>query len=305
MYMERQLGLIGVPSSAGAHGPGQEKAPPTLRKAGLIEHLTAAGWSVIDHGDLPRVRCALDREHRHLQNLEPVLDVARNLAERVTAVLEARQIPLVIGGDCTITLGVISGFLCRSDNLALPYMDGGLDLAIPGRYRPGILDSMGVAHMIGEPGTAEELRRVGPRVPLLPGAKIVGFAYTPGEPIAEERALMDRHALCGYPLDQVRGRPREAATEALMTLEGKAGRFIVHFDVDVIDFVDFSAADVPQFNTGLTLQEALVCLTVFAASAKFGGLVITEFNPDHCDEDGGMAATFVQGVAHALRRNKP
>jgi arginase len=157
--------------------------------------------------------------------------------------------------------------------------------------------------LIGVP-SADELRRIGPRVPLLPGAKIVGFAYTPGEPIAEEQALMDRHALCGYPINQVRGRPIEAATEARVQLEGKAGRFIVHFDVDVIDFVDFSVADVPQFNSGLTLREALDCLTVFAASDKFGGLVITEFNPDHCDEDGVMAKTFVQGIAHALKRNR-
>lgn len=42
------------------------------------------------------------------------------------------------------------------------------------------------------------------------------------------------------------------------------------------------------------------CLSIFAASAHFGGLVITEFNPDHMDEEGVLAATFVQGVARAL-----
>jgi len=42
------LGLIGVPSSAGAHGPGQEKAPGALRQAGLLgalrETLKEIGW---------------------------------------------------------------------------------------------------------------------------------------------------------------------------------------------------------------------------------------------------------------------
>ena len=33
----RRMGLIGVPSSAGAHWPGQEKAPGVLRGAGLVE----------------------------------------------------------------------------------------------------------------------------------------------------------------------------------------------------------------------------------------------------------------------------
>ena len=43
-------------------------------------------------------------------------------------------------------------------------------------------------------------------------------------------------------------------------------------------------------------------LDVFATSPAFGGLVITEFNPDHADEDedGELAARFVRGVAGAL-----
>jgi arginase family enzyme len=34
--MFQKIGLIGVPSSAGAHGVGQEKAPLALRRAGLV-----------------------------------------------------------------------------------------------------------------------------------------------------------------------------------------------------------------------------------------------------------------------------
>ena len=45
--------VIGVPTSAGTHGPGQEKAPRALRQAGLVERLRAAGLAVEDHGDLP------------------------------------------------------------------------------------------------------------------------------------------------------------------------------------------------------------------------------------------------------------
>jgi arginase len=75
---------------------------------------------------------------------------------------------------------------------------------------------------------------------------------------------------------------------------------VVHFDVDVIDFVDFPVADVPQINAGLTFREALACLGVFAASPKFAGLVLTEFNPDHADEEGEAAAALVRGVVDAV-----
>jgi arginase len=128
----------------------------------------------------------------------------------------------------------------------------------------------------------------------------VAFGYTPGEPVEAERALLARHGITGFPEATVRGRAEAAAGEACAAVEGKAERFVVHFDVDVLDFVDFPVADVPHINAGLGLQEALACLSVFAASPRFGGLVITEFNPDHDDEEGSLAAAFVRGVAEAL-----
>jgi arginase len=75
--------------------------------------------------------------------------------------------------------------------------------------------------------------------------------------------------------------------------------------VDVLDFVDFPVADLPHINGGLTLQAALACLSVFAASPRFGGLVITEFNPNHDDEEGSLAAAFVRGVTDARTGTAP
>ena len=39
----RQVSILGVPTSAGSHNPGQEKAPAAWRAAGLIGELRAAG----------------------------------------------------------------------------------------------------------------------------------------------------------------------------------------------------------------------------------------------------------------------
>jgi arginase len=255
---------------------------------------------VVDHGDLARVRFRPDPAHRQAQSLALVLDVAREVAAAVADALGTGELPLVLGGDCTITLGVIAGFIVHGDDLALLYMDGGMDVATPGTYRPGILDSMGVAHLIGESGVADDLARLGPRYPLLPGQQIVAFGYTPGEPAEAERAILARHGITGFPDTTVQGRAEATALEARAAVEEKAERFVVHFDVDVVDFVDFPVADVPHMNSGLPLEEALTCLSIFAASPRFAGLVITEFNPDHDDEEGSLAAAFVRGVADAL-----
>lgn len=294
--MTRKFGLLGVPSSAGAHWPGQEKAPRALREAGLAEQLRASELLAQDHGDLPRTRFRPDPGH-HPQSLEAVVRVVESVAARVEAIVRAGQVPLVVGGDCTIELGVISGFLRADEDPALLYLDGGVDLYIPATNPTGILDSMGVAHMIGEPGVAEELARAGPRFPLVEDASIVLFGFEPNPP---ETPVLQRRSMPRYPAGSVRGRPEEAAAEAVALLEGLAERFVVHFDVDVIDFVDFPVADVPQHNAGLKFEEAIACLATFAASPAFGGLVITEFNPDHADENGELAAKFVRRAVGAL-----
>jgi len=72
-----------------------------------------------------------------------------------------------------------------------------------------------------------------------------------------------------HPAKMVRGRARAAAIEHLRSLEEQQRPFLIHFDVDVIDFVDFPMADVPLFNKGLTFVEAMESLAVFVTSPQF------------------------------------
>ena len=147
--------IIGVPSSAGAHHAGQDSAPAALRKAGLPDRLRAAGLKVDDAGDLPGAVFAVDREHPHGRNLPAVAQVARASADAVAGAIASGRRPLVVGGDCTITLGVIAGFRRRHPDVGLVYLDGDADLGTPQGGGSGIFDSMGITHLLG--GGAPEL----------------------------------------------------------------------------------------------------------------------------------------------------
>jgi arginase len=301
--MTRTIGFIGVPSSAGAHWPGQEKAPATLRELGILERIEDAGLHVDDHGDLPRVRFRPDKHQRHQQNLPAVARIASRVADCVEAALRADQVPLVLGGDCTIELGVLAGAMRsgREGELGLLYLDGHADLNTPKGSPSGILDSMGVAHMVAEEGTAEELSREGPRFPLMPEEMIVLFGYNPRElNDAEAETLARRLRMPRYPLEEIRGRAEEVAAQTLSKIEGRAERFLVHLDVDVIDFTDCPIADVPQQGEGLEVQEAISCLKLFVQSPRFSGLTITEINPDHADEEGAVLSGFAESIAEVL-----
>jgi len=295
------FGLVGVPSSAGAHYPGQEHTPAALRAAGLQARLRGIGISIVDYGDLPPVRCRVDPRNNRAESVADVQTVIGRLADCIEKIVSAEQIPLVIGGDCTITIGVVAGFLRKQPDLALLYMDGGLDAVTQAAYRLGRLDSTGMAHLLAEPGSEPLLSEVGPRYPLMAGTNIVPFGYIPGEPPEVEQEFLSRHQVSGYPISRVNGCAARAATEARSYLERQAERLIVHFDVDVIDFVDFPAADVLQPKQGMSFVEAFAALRIFFASPKFAGLVLTEFNPDHDDRDGTLAKRLIEALAQSLR----
>ena len=109
------VGLLGVPTSAGSHNAGQDKAPSALRAAGLAERLAAHGIGVRDFGDLPEARHRPQPRVDGVRDLGRVSTVVSQTAERVSEIREAGLVPLIIGGDCTITLGVVGGVAHHED----------------------------------------------------------------------------------------------------------------------------------------------------------------------------------------------
>src|SRR4051812_22203011 len=181
------IGLLGVPSSAAAHWPGQEKAPQALRSAGLVKLLREAGHDVVDHGDRPVARWRPHPQERHPHDLTRILEVLRDAREQVGAVFAAGRIPLVIGGECSVSIAVVAAALDSGMDPALLYFDGGPDLRTPADNSTGIVDSMTVAHLLDLPGAAAELAGIGPRTPLLTPDRVAFFGVTSsraGDPAA-------------------------------------------------------------------------------------------------------------------------
>ncbi|MDQ6712331.1 MAG: arginase family protein [Candidatus Dormibacteraeota bacterium] len=292
-----KFGLIGVPSSAGAHGPGQEKAPSALRKAGLLGALREAGLDVEDLGDLPVTRFTPDAANRKRQSQPQVIRVARQVADAIAAAVERDLIPIVLGGDCTITVGVVAGLLRHQPELGLIYFDGDADLKTPEATHTGIFDSMGVSHLTGNGDP--ELAHVGDRFPLLPEDRIALFGFHPYEVEAEESRRLKASAMLQYPVTSLGDRPAEAAAGARARLEESARAIAVHFDVDVMDSAEIPLADWPHYDA-LSFDDAMRCLSVFVGSSKLAALVVTEINPDH-DPDGLLVRQFIDAFADAMR----
>jgi arginase len=155
---------------------------------------------------------------------------------------------------------------------------------------------MGMTHLLG--GGSPRLAGLGSRLPLLRPEQVVLFGFSPAELDTKEwTELVSRH-LYADPAPAVRSDPAGRARAARAYLERRVGSYLVHLDVDVLHTGLFPLANFPHF-AGLTLDQVSAGLREFTGGEKFGGLVITEANPDH-DLDGQLIRTLAQVVTGAL-----
>jgi arginase len=257
----------------------------------------AAGLSVADRGDVVTEVFAVDHANPTRRNFPAVLRTARQVADAVARVVADGAIPLVVGGDCTVTLGVVAGVRRVRPDAGLFYFDGDADLATPESTSSGVLDAMGIAHLIGM--IDNELANLDGDRPLLPPERLVLFGVDETDPESfREQVLRDHPGLRWYPDHVVRQDPAEAARTALDGLNTGAG-VILHFDVDAVDSGDLPLANYPHYGTGVSLDAAAQALAVAAAAPDLAAIVLTEVNPTH-DPDGRQLRRYVNAVGGAL-----
>lgn len=301
--MNNGLAVIGVPTSAAAFAPGQERAPAALREAGLPALLAEAGVDVRDHGDRTAWRWRPDRNNRRAQNLDAVVEIVVDTAARVRTAADAGQVTLVLGGDCTVGIGTVCGHVAReSGRVGLMYFDSHADLNVPASVTEGALDWMGLAHMLGEDGAEERLVNVGDRSPLLEPDQVVLFGWGHDQATAFEREVIARRGITVISAEDVAADPAAAARKARHVIGERCDEVVVHFDVDVIDFTDSPLSENWGRNEGLSYADALAGLPILLADPHLVGLTITELNPDHA-EDAASISRFVRDVVDSLARS--
>jgi arginase len=291
--------MIGVPTAAGAHHAGQDLAPAALRKAGLVDRLVAAGVSVTDAGDLPGASFAVDREHPDARNVPAVVRVAREVADAVSDVVRDGGKPLVVGGDCTITVGVVTGVRRVHPGVGLAYVDGDVDLG-SGGDSTGIMDASGIAHMLGLRTT--ELASLDGPPPLLQPSRLALIGADPHESTAEQRQFIADAGISLTLAAEFNADPESAARRALAALAGPDGArapVVVHFDVDVVDSGDLPLGNFPHYGSGVVFERAIRGVRALLADPACAAVVLTEVNPTY-DPDGSLLDRYTAGIASAF-----
>ena len=263
-----------------------------------MTRLRSAGVDVVDVGDVVQATFAPDEVSSSARNLSTVVDAARLVATAVENAIADDRLPVVLGGDCTLTLGVVAGAQRHHPDAGLLYFDGDADLATPEQTASGVLDAMGVGHMLGL--TDNQLARLGPRWPMLDPKRLVLFGYDEADEDAyPPGALAALTALVRFSYKQVRAAPAASAAAALVALRKSSQHLVVHFDVDAVDSRELPLGNFPHYGTGVSLDVAQDALTTFYAALELVAAVLTEVNPSY-DPSGGSLARYIDAVISAL-----
>jgi arginase len=299
---QRILSIIGAPIEDGTSVPGTVMGPAALRTAGLIRTLRELGHEVEDSGDLrleergPEPALASGSA----RNIASVAGWARLLRRATYTAMRNGRVPIVLGGDHSLSIGSVSGVLqyCAETGRApfVLWLDAHADFNTPATSPSGNLHGMSAAWLCGEPGLP--LLDDAPRQTLDPrnlhpfGVRAIDRG---------ERELL--HAR-GVDVVDMR-RLDEFGASVLMRriikeVESRNGLLHVSLDVDFLDpqLAPGSGTTVPG---GATFREAHLIMEMLHDCGLVGSLDVVELNP-FLDERGKSALLLVDLVASLFGR---
>jgi arginase len=286
--------IIEAPSVLGLFPGGVERLPRALLDAGLAD---AVGARLAGHVPSPPFDPRRD-DATGLRNPDGLRDYARRLADATGEVLAHGEVPIVLGGDCSIVLGNLLA-LRRRGRYGLLFIDGHADFYQPEAEPNGEAASMDLAIATGRgPAILADLDGLGP---LILDEDVVQFGRRDAAESAEAGSQrIEDTGVTVMDLAQVRSRGAVgAAHEALGRLDRpELAGFWIHLDCDVLDDDVMPAVDY-RLPDGLSWDELETVMRIAVASGRAVGLEVTIFNPTF-DTDGSIARAIVSTVGRAL-----
>lgn len=289
--------LAGVAiDSAGIVG-GTERTPEALRR------LSGIGTLATDLGDLPApvhdpIRDAATGIVGHAE----VVAATATIRARFKEWLAPDRRLAVLGGCCTLMIGVGAATRDRFGPFGVAYIDGHLDL-YDGQTSPsGEAADVPLATMLGH-GDEQVLAAAGGAALKPEGVYLLGYrdalqAKGHGSLMPEEFGPHFRHA--DTPAIRAKGATRMGEA-ARAHFEDRGLPFWLFLDVDALDPAVFPATDA-LIGDGLDWRELEELAAPLARSPRLLGVVTTCYNPEK-DPDGACGRRLGEFLAGIMRAN--
>jgi arginase len=286
--------VIEAPSVLGLFPRGVERLPDALLDAGLADALDARRAGRVEPPPYDPRR----DPGTGLLNPTGLRDYAHRLADTTGDALDGDEVPIVLGGDCSILLGNLLA-LSRRGRHGLLFLDGHADFYQPEAEPNGEAASMDLALATGRgPSVVTDLDGRGALVRdedvVVLGRRDAEEAEEAGSQRIEDTAI----AIIDLATVRDRGVERAVGDALERVVRPELDGFWIHVDCDVLDDAVMPAVDY-RLPGGLSWDELETVLAAAIATGRAVGLELTIFNPA-LDTDGVIVRTLVARLRRAL-----
>jgi len=275
----KAVSILGVPLGYGASMAGVDMGPAALRVARLNQRIARLGYTVHDLGDMRLERPqAFPEVDDKLKYVREISNTCEQLAKEVEAILEAKQLPLVLGGDHSIAIGSFAGvashYKKQDHTVGLLWFDAHADINTPETTPSGNIHGMPLAALLGY--GAPELTNIAGFAPKLDPQLCVHVGARDID--TGEREMIRKLGIRFFTMREIDERGMSACMDEAIAIASRGtGGYAVTFDVDVLD-----PGDAPGSGTlvrgGLTYREAHLGMEKVAEAGGMRSLEIVEIN---------------------------
>jgi len=291
------VAVIGVPADLGASRRGTDMGPSAIRYARLARQLEALGHRVYDLGNMlvpvPESREPGDPRRKYFREIAALW---HELADLVEAQCRSGRLPLILGGDHSLSVGSVAGVARVTGDLGVIWVDAHGDFNDPSTTPSGNIHGMSLAAITGET-TPDVLAALPAGLPVPAGRTVLLGARDLDRLEKEKLRNSGVHVFTMKDIDE---QGIAALTRKAWELATAGGRGQVHvsFDVDVLDPSVAGGVGTPVPG-GLTFREAHLMMELLAELGGLASVEVSEVNPI-LDTQNRTAEVAVDLVASLL-----
>ncbi|MFC0454238.1 arginase family protein [Rhodococcus jostii] len=287
--------LLGAPWDCSGSARGEQAAPDAFREAGLSAMVGR------DVGDAATAIDSTDRDGPTgvialFETVRAAHALAEDLAVAMTD-LPGRR-PLVVGGDCSILLGIFPALRRHLGSAGLWFVDGHPDYLDGRSSDTGETADMELAVLTGV--GAEALITLSGTPPMIRASDIVLIGHRTEGLDAASAAELARLPpdLRRIEAPRVAGDAIAAGRQAAEWLAGTGNGVWLHLDLDVLDPESLGAVTYPQ-QGGLDWGQLADVVAPLARSPRLVGVSVADFRPD-LDPAGDQATRVLDFLGRSL-----
>jgi len=294
MATRKNIQLLHAPSILGLSADGTEWLGTALLDAGLAQKL-GTRLPVKNIPTLNHLYSDKRDEATQCLNADTLPVFSATLGLAVNETIARDHFALVLGGDCSILLGILSG-LKKKGSYGLVFADAHADFYSPAKSTTGEVADMDLAIVTGR--GPDNLTNIDRLKPYVADEHVVHIGQRDqAEAAAYHSPDIRQTAITCYSCDAIAERGIEAVTDDVLAFMNnkELDGYWIHYDTDVLaDTVNPAVAY--RLPGGLQLAQTAYLMNSLLQTKRVAGMSVTIYNP-RLDKDGHIAHLLTDNLA--------